>query len=189
MSKPASTNVVHPTLKHKVFISFRGEELRGNFISYLINALKEEGIDPYIDNEETMGEDLSVFFKRIKESSIAIAVISSLYSNSRWCLNELAEIKECVAEGTLVVFPVFYKVSVDTVRRQTSTFGENLNQLVGTDDTKGMQWRTALKYVTTKKGVSVHRKRYSLRFILLVVVGKNFRFKIIVVLEFQCKIH
>ncbi|KAG2264873.1 hypothetical protein Bca52824_071952 [Brassica carinata] len=158
MSKAASTNVVHPTLQHKVFINFRGEELRGNFISHLINALKAEGIYPYIDNEEPLGEDLSVFFKRIKESSIAIAVISSLYSNSQWCLNELAEIKECVAEGKLVVFPVFYNVSVDTVRRQTSTFGENLNRLVGTDDNKGTKWRTALTYVTKKKGVSVHQK-------------------------------
>lgn len=159
MAKAVSTNIVHPKLHHKVFISFRGEELRGNFISHLINALKEEGIYPYIDNEETLGEDLSVFFERIKESSIAIAVISSLYSNSQWCLNELAEIKECVVKGNLVVFPVFYKVSVDTVKRQASTFGENLDRLVGTDDDKGAKWRAALKYVTTKKGVSVHQQR------------------------------
>ncbi|KAH0869127.1 hypothetical protein HID58_076149 [Brassica napus] len=108
--------------------------------------------------EENLTPTLLYTPLRIKESSIAIAVISSLYSNSQWCLNELAEIKECVAEGKLVVFPVFYKVSVDTVRRQTSTFGENLNRLVGTDDNKGTKWRTALTYVTKKKGVSVHQK-------------------------------
>lgn len=155
-----SSNVVYPTPQHEVFINFRGEGLRYNFISHLTNTLREEGINVYTDNHATMGEDLTVFYERIKESKIAIAVISSLYTTSKWPLNELAKIKECVEEGTLVVFPVFYKVTVDTVKNQTSTFGENLNRLImETDRTNDSKWKTALTYVTKKKGVSVYERR------------------------------
>lgn len=159
MSNAASSNVYYPTPQNRVFINFRGKELRGNFISYLVKTLEEEGINVYTDNHEPAGADLSTFFTRIKESSIAIAVISSLYTNSSWCLNELVTITECVVEGTLVVFPVFYKVSVDSVKNQTETFGQNLEQLVKSDHTNEAKWRTALRYVTTKKGVNVYEKR------------------------------
>ncbi|CAN8267464.1 unnamed protein product [Cochlearia groenlandica] len=154
MSKPTSSNVANRPPQHKVFINFRRKELGGRFVSHLERALKRENINVFIDNHERMGKDLSVFFTRIEESRIAIAVISSLYTESFWCLDELAKIKECVDKGTLEVFPVFYKVSPDTIKRRRGTFGDNFRDLVKRDHNhiKGRIWRKALKFVTNKKG-------------------------------------
>ncbi|KAL0693393.1 hypothetical protein Bca4012_060573 [Brassica carinata] len=152
MSMVSSSNVVHQPLEHQVFINFRGKELRGSFVSHLVKALKTEGINVFIDNNTRMGKDLKIFFKEIEDSCIAIAVISSLYSESRWCLNELAKIRECVNKKTLEVFPVFYKVSVDTVKNRRDMFGANFDRSVKEDHTKRKAWKRALTFVTKKKG-------------------------------------
>ncbi|RID45137.1 hypothetical protein BRARA_I01885 [Brassica rapa] len=75
--------------QHQVFLNFRGEELH---------------------KDEMRGEDLTVLFRRIEESKIALVVFSKRYMESKWCLNELVKIKECVDKKTLVAFPIFFKV-------------------------------------------------------------------------------
>lgn len=158
MSKATSSTVVNRP--PQVFINFRGKELRGKFVSHLENALKRDHINVFIDNDARMGKDLGIFLDEIKKSRIAIAVISSLYTESSWCLDELVKIKECVEEGTLEVFPVFFKVPVDTVEIQTGTFGDKFRELAKTDKLKrGKKWRKALKFVTTKKGETVEETR------------------------------
>ncbi|XP_048626995.1 disease resistance-like protein CSA1 [Brassica napus] len=74
---------------HQVFLNFRGEELRDGFVSYLETALKNAGINVFIDKNEMRGEDLTVLFRRIEESKIALVVFSRRYMESKWCLNEL----------------------------------------------------------------------------------------------------
>uniref|UniRef100_A0A1J3JNI6 ADP-ribosyl cyclase/cyclic ADP-ribose hydrolase n=1 Tax=Noccaea caerulescens TaxID=107243 RepID=A0A1J3JNI6_NOCCA len=152
MSKATSSNVVHGPPQDQVFINFRGKEVRGNFASHLESALEREGINVFSDNHERMGKGLEIFYKRIEESKIAIAVISSLYTESKWCLNELVKIRECVKKKTLEVFPVFYKVNVDTVKRRKAEFGQNFDRLVKKDLTKFKPWRKALRFVTEIKG-------------------------------------
>ncbi|XP_019097502.1 PREDICTED: disease resistance-like protein CSA1 [Camelina sativa] len=138
--------------QHQVFINFRGVQLRLNFMSHLRKALERHGINMFIDTQELMGKDLENLLQRIKESKIAIVVMSSRYTESKWCLNELVKIKECVEAGTLVVFPVFYKVDVRTLREQRGTFGDNFRELVKLHPEREEPWKQALKFLANKTG-------------------------------------
>lgn len=89
--------------QHQVFINFRGEQLRHNFVSHLVEALRRNAINVFIDNQELRGEDISILLKRIEDSRIAIVVFSSRYTESRWCLREAVKIKDCVEQGMLKV--------------------------------------------------------------------------------------
>lgn len=88
----------------QVFINFRGEQVRYNFVGYLRHALRMSKINVFIDNEEQRGEDFNTLFKRIEDSGIAIVVFSSRYTESKWCLDELVKIKERVDQGLLKVY-------------------------------------------------------------------------------------
>lgn len=158
----SSSNVVvdQQQPQHKVFINFRGDELRLTFISHLQRALERERINVFIDTHERMGKGLENLFKRIKESKIAIVVLSSRYTESVWCLNELVTIKECVEAGTLVVFPVFYKVDIKTVREQRGSFGDSFRELVKFHPEREEPWKQALKFVTKMTGKRVEKNRY-----------------------------
>ncbi|CAN6987029.1 unnamed protein product [Brassica rapa subsp. trilocularis] len=113
--------------KHdQVFISFRGESLRNNLVSNLIEEFKRRKIKYFIDEDETRGRPITTLFKRIRESGVALILFSNTYSESYWCLDELAEIKKQVEIGNLNAFPVFYEVAPDSVKRQTGSFGSNL---------------------------------------------------------------
>ncbi|CAD5315776.1 unnamed protein product [Arabidopsis thaliana] len=94
----------------KVFLSFRGEEIRHGFISHLADALERCGIMFIIDRDEQRGNDLTNLFLRIKESKVALVIFSSRFAESRFCMDEIVKMKECVDEGKLLVIPIFYKV-------------------------------------------------------------------------------
>ncbi|CAH8381246.1 unnamed protein product [Eruca vesicaria subsp. sativa] len=87
--------------QHQVFINFRGDELRKNFISHLVEALQRNEINVFTDKKEQKGENISNLFKRIEESKIAVAVFSKRYTESKWCLDELVKMKECADLGNL----------------------------------------------------------------------------------------
>lgn len=55
-------------------------------------------------------------FERIEGSTVALAVFSMNYTDSKWCLQELQKMSERRDEGNLVVIPIFYKVEPSTVR-------------------------------------------------------------------------
>lgn len=115
----------------QVFINFRGDELRKTFISHLHSRLKSDGINAFIDNDEDAGQDLNNLFKRIEKSEIALAVLSSRYTESHWCLEELVKMKECSMKdegcnNKLWVIPIFYKLETSTVAELEGDFGLNL---------------------------------------------------------------
>ncbi|KAK7257388.1 hypothetical protein RIF29_31334 [Crotalaria pallida] len=56
-------------------------------------------------------------------SRISIVVISENYTDSRWCLDELAEIMECHRRFRQVVLPVFHYVEPSYVRHHRGAFG------------------------------------------------------------------
>ncbi|VVB10060.1 unnamed protein product [Arabis nemorensis] len=142
--------------QHQVFINFRGIQLRNGFVSHLAKALRKDGINVFIDSNETKGKDLTVFFSRIEESRIALAIFSSLYTESKWCLNELEKIKECVDLGKLEVIPIFYKVETDDVKNLKGVFGEQFWELAKTCKGEKLdKWREALKTVTKKLGFTL----------------------------------
>uniref|UniRef100_A0A1J3FZ48 ADP-ribosyl cyclase/cyclic ADP-ribose hydrolase n=1 Tax=Noccaea caerulescens TaxID=107243 RepID=A0A1J3FZ48_NOCCA len=142
--------------QHQVFINFRGKQLRNGFVSHLEKALRKDGINVFIDKNETKGKDLSILFSRIEQSRIALAIFSSLYAESKWCLDELEKIKECVDLGKLVVIPIFYKVETDDVKNLKGVFGDKFWELAKTCKGEKLdKWKEALKDVPKKLGFSL----------------------------------
>ncbi|CAN7043615.1 unnamed protein product, partial [Brassica rapa subsp. trilocularis] len=140
-------------LSPRVFINFRGDELRKNFISHLEQALEKGNIHYFIDTQVVPSEDIEILFKEIEDSKIALAVFSERYSEAKWCLNELVKIMEMVDEKKLRVIPIFFKVTVDDVKHQRGNFGINLHGN-HTDRSNFPKWVKALKSVTAKMGLT-----------------------------------
>ncbi|CAH8304159.1 unnamed protein product [Eruca vesicaria subsp. sativa] len=121
----ASSSATRP----QVFINFRGPDLRKGIVSFLVHELTRENINVFIDDQEERGQHLSTLFRRIEESKLALAIFSEKYSESKWCLDELAKIYECVKDNKLKVIPVFYKIPVDSVTHLTGHFGDQYRKL------------------------------------------------------------
>ena len=80
--------------EYDVFLSFRGEDTREGFTSHLYKALCDKGINTFIDDELPRGEEISKeLIQTIKKSLILVVVFSENYAESKWCLDELAEIR------------------------------------------------------------------------------------------------
>ncbi|KAG6675552.1 hypothetical protein I3842_15G108800 [Carya illinoinensis] len=140
---------------YDVFLSFRGEDVRQNFISHLYDALRKKGINTYIDEHLERGKEISpALLKVIEESRISIIVLSENYASSTWCLEELMKILECREIKQQIVLPVFYKVRPSIVRRQKKNYGEALANYKDklNDDTKVDSWKAALKEVANLSG-------------------------------------
>ncbi|KAJ9554660.1 hypothetical protein OSB04_018705 [Centaurea solstitialis] len=155
-SMPSSSSAVDSTpssssssssqsLKHDVFLSFRGTDTRNTFVDHLYSNLKEKGIDTYKDDKtlprgETIGPSL---LKAIEESQMAVIVFSKNYANSSWCLQELAHIMKCKDERGLIVMPIFYHVDPSELRKQKGKYGVALAK--HESETKNVElWRKAL---------------------------------------------
>ena len=112
--------------KYDVFLSFRGEDTRKKFTDHLYTALKQKGISTFKDDEKLkQGTPIaSKLSKAIEESRIAVIILSRDYSSSKWCLNELTKIIECMEKTGLVVLPVFHYVDPSDVRNHRGTFAE-----------------------------------------------------------------
>ncbi|KAH0939689.1 hypothetical protein HID58_007150 [Brassica napus] len=127
---------------HQVFFNYRGEELRYSFVSHLIDAFERHGIDFSVDKYEQRGKDL---FARIEESKIALAIFSTRYAESSWCMDELVKMKKLSDQRKLQIIPIFYKVSARDVRKQTGEFGENFWTLAkASSGDQIKKWKEAL---------------------------------------------
>ncbi|KAG6627390.1 hypothetical protein CIPAW_15G124300 [Carya illinoinensis] len=138
-----------------VFLSFKGEDVRHNFISHLYDILCRRRINTYIDEHLERGNEISpVLFKTIEESRISIIVLSENYASSTWCLEELIKILECKEMKQQIVLPVFYKVDPSIVRKQKENYGKTLANYKDklNDDTKVDGWKAALNEVANLFG-------------------------------------
>ncbi|XP_039170995.1 TMV resistance protein N-like [Eucalyptus grandis] len=134
---------------YHVFLSFRGEDVRNNFLSHLYRALDQKGIYTFVDSEELgKGEQIApALMKAIEESHIAIIIFSKDYASSRCCLDELAKIMDCKEERNLMVFPVFYKVEPKEVKTPREKYREAMikhESKIGTDSYEVKRWKKAL---------------------------------------------
>ncbi|KAM4105313.1 hypothetical protein ACJW30_06G223300 [Castanea mollissima] len=130
-----------------VFLSFRGEDTRSNFVSHLYHTLCDRGIHTFIDNNLERGEEISPeLFKTIENSKMSLIVFSENYASSSWCLDELTKIIEC-RKNDRSVLPIFYKVDPSEVRKQQGKFGEALTRHEERfkDKKKVQRWRKALR--------------------------------------------
>ena len=138
-----------------MFLSFRGEDTRNGFTSYLNEALCSKSINTFMDDKLPMGEQISEeLLKAIESSSISIIVFSENFPYSTWCLDELVKIIECRKRGQIVI-PIFYKVNPSDVRKQQGTFGEafkRYHHIFKDDRMKVDTWREALREVANMSG-------------------------------------
>ncbi|XP_035542815.1 toll/interleukin-1 receptor-like protein [Juglans regia] len=143
---------------HDVFLSFRGEDVRQNFISHLYHALHQRGINTYIDNNLERGEEISSeLSKAIEGSMISIIVLSKNYAESRWCLDELLKILECKEMVKQIILPLFYDVDPSEVQHQKGSFGEAFAKLRNKlkDEVKVTKWEAALEKVANLSGLEL----------------------------------
>ncbi|XP_030942924.1 TMV resistance protein N-like [Quercus lobata] len=144
-----------PQWDYDVFLSFRGEDTRNGFTGHLYQALCDNGINTFIDNDLQRGEEISVeLVKAIKSSMISIIIFSQNYAFSSWCLEELVEILNCKQNGQLVL-PVFYKVDPSKVRKQEGKFklamAKHENKFKNNTE-KVQRWRAALNEAASLSG-------------------------------------
>ncbi|CAN6580192.1 unnamed protein product [Malus baccata var. baccata] len=142
--------------KYHVFLSFRGEDTRYNFTGHLCRALRQKGINTFMDDYLSRGEEISTaLLKAIEESRISVIVFSEKYASSRWCLDELVKILDCKKSNQQMVVPVFYRVSPSDVRNQNGCFGAGLAYLeckYKDNVDKIHKWRPALSEAANLSG-------------------------------------
>ncbi|KAK3416293.1 hypothetical protein EUGRSUZ_H01748 [Eucalyptus grandis] len=144
--KAASLNLER---NYHVFLSFRGTDVRNNFLGHLYAALDQKGIYTYIDSEELRkGEQITpALIKAIEDSHIAIIIFSEDYASSPWCLEEVEKIMECNEQRGLTVFPVFYKVDPGEVRTPRNRYRKAMvkhERKFGRDLEKVKRWKKSL---------------------------------------------
>ncbi|CAH8278286.1 unnamed protein product [Arabidopsis lyrata] len=154
-----SSTVEERPPQHQVFINFRGAELRNGFVSHLVTALQSKDINVFIDKLEDRGKPIEILLDRIQKSRIALVIFSGKYTESVWCMREVAKIKDCMDEGTLEVIPIFYKVEPSTVKYLMGDFGDTFRSLAMNEYDEGKEkWEDALKAVSGIMGTVVDEK-------------------------------
>ncbi|CAJ1952283.1 unnamed protein product [Sphenostylis stenocarpa] len=144
-------------VSYDVFLSFRGFDTLHGFTGYLYKALQDSGIHTFIDDESLQrGEEITpTTVKAIKESRIAIIVLSINYASSSFCLDELATILDYLKRKRLLVLPVFYNVDPIQVRYQRGSYGEALakhEERLKDHMEKLEKWKMALHQVANLTG-------------------------------------
>ncbi|GJV30429.1 Toll/interleukin-1 receptor domain-containing protein [Tanacetum coccineum] len=140
-----STSSIQNNFKYDVFLSFRGEDTRKNFVDHLYQALMDKGIYTYKDDVKIQkGKRISDdLLKSIEDSKFYIIVFSKNYASSSWCLEELVKIMKCHKMTGHTAYPVFYDVEPTEVRNQSGSvrkaFFKNKNKEAAE------KWKGALK--------------------------------------------
>ncbi|KAJ8759190.1 hypothetical protein K2173_004197 [Erythroxylum novogranatense] len=124
-SSSSSSSASHP-LQYDVFLNFRGKDTRRNFISHLCAALRQKDLQTFFDDDDLKrGEKIAQSLPQaIQNSTVAVLVFSKDYASSSWCLDELAEIIECLRSRGQIVIPVFYGIDPSHLRKQSHNVAE-----------------------------------------------------------------
>ncbi|CAN6840026.1 unnamed protein product [Brassica oleracea] len=145
----ASSSSLSRSWLYHVFLSFRGVDVRKGFLSHVRKGLESKGIIAFVDDNMKRGESINAeLIGAIRQSRVAIVLLSSNYASSSWCLDELVEIMKCRDEYKQPVLPIFYKVDPSDVRKQKGDFGKVFNETcAGKTEEVKETWRQALKDV------------------------------------------
>ncbi|KAL0738753.1 hypothetical protein Bca4012_014963 [Brassica carinata] len=139
---------------HDVFPSFRGEDVRDNFLSHVKKEFGRKTITFFNDNGIERGESIAPeLIRGIRGSKIAIVLLSKNYASSKWCLEELVEIMKCREELGQTVMAIFYKVDPSDVKKLTGDFGKVFSKTCeGQAKEDIRRWKQALEKVATIAG-------------------------------------
>ncbi|KAK4269210.1 hypothetical protein QN277_022398 [Acacia crassicarpa] len=142
--------------KDKVFISFRGSDVRYGFLSHLTKQLLQKWIHVHADEMLERGDEISTSLKEtIEGSTMALVIFSKGYASSRWCLEELVKIMECKRDKNQIVIPIFYHVDPSHVRHQEGSYADAFAQHEQNfkDDLMKLQvWKSVLKEIADLSG-------------------------------------
>ncbi|MED6180976.1 hypothetical protein PIB30_014955 [Stylosanthes scabra] len=155
-SASSSNSFNFPEIKYDVFISFRGEDIRTNFLSHLRKELRRNQIDFFLDDEKLHpgNEISSTLLRAIEQSYISLVVFSENYASSIWCMEELVKIIECMKQYQRIVIPVFYNINPSDVRHQKGTFAEAFDLHKEKYKEENMQrWRSVLNETANLSGI------------------------------------
>jgi len=143
--------------RYDVVLCFRGSDTRRTFTGTLYTALRKARLITFMDTGELKGGDqiLYTIIEALEASRVSIVVLSQDFASSRWCLNELVKILECMKTKNQVVIPIFYGVDPSDVRNLRGSFGEAMHKFeykFGKDYEEIQKWRSALTQVANLKG-------------------------------------
>ncbi|CAL1376067.1 unnamed protein product [Linum trigynum] len=151
-----------PSADYEVFLSFRGPDTRHQFSEILGLFLTKNKIRTFLDdNELRQGDRIAPSLaKAIEQSKIYIPILSLKYAESKWCLNELAEMVEREKRNDgHIILPIFYLVEPRDVGHQTGPYEVAFQQHARKYDAKTIQsWKNALQKVGKIKGWTVKSK-------------------------------
>lgn len=152
----SSSSSSNPQEKHKVFLSFSGEDTRKTFTSHLHAAFKRVEINAYIDyNLERGDESSGMLLRAIEDAKLSVIMFSKNFGTSKWCLEEVKKIIECKKNRGQIVVPIFYDIEPTHVRNQTGTFASTFDrheQRFLDRPNKVQKWRDALVEATNLSG-------------------------------------
>nr|KYP55326.1 TMV resistance protein N [Cajanus cajan] len=151
---------------YDVFVSFRGEDTRNNFTSFLFHDLSRNGIvafkdDTHLHKGESIAPEL---LQAIEGSRLFVVVFSKNYASSTWCLRELAHICNCIQTSQRCVLPIFYDVDPSDVRKQSGCYEKAFveHEERFREDKEKMEevqtWRESLTRVANLSGWDIQNK-------------------------------
>ncbi|KAK4259272.1 hypothetical protein QN277_005620 [Acacia crassicarpa] len=165
-------HATHAT-KYDIFLSFRGEDTRNTFSSYLYEELCRANIHTFMDHKLHKGDNiLPILLKTIKESEISLIIFSKDYASSTWCLDELVHIMKCKDQYGRTVIPIFYNVNPSNVRKQNGSFGDGfakLKQRFKHSQERVQEWKNALRRSTNLSGWNSKKIRPEPKLIKMIV--------------------
>ncbi|XP_039171576.1 disease resistance protein RPV1 isoform X3 [Eucalyptus grandis] len=145
--------------KYDVFLSFRGEDTRKNFVDHFHDALRRKGIVAFKDDDDRnlpRGKCIKPeILGAIEKSRYVLVIFSENYASSTWCLEEVAKAMECKDIKKGLVIPIFYKVSPSDIRKLRGNFGRDFAETKKTyTSDKGdiKRWNDALRQVADLAG-------------------------------------
>ncbi|XP_076955734.1 disease resistance-like protein DSC1 [Bidens hawaiensis] len=160
VSYASSSTTTSVSQGYDVFLSFRGEDTRTGFTSHLYDALIRKRIRTYKDDRSLeIGNFIApALLEAIEASRFAVVILSSEFATSKWCLEEITKVVDCMEQRKLIVIPVFYHVSPSDVRHQRNCFEQgfaNHEKDPGISPQKVGTWRSAFTKVGLIKGFHV----------------------------------
>ncbi|XP_042477664.1 disease resistance protein L6-like [Macadamia integrifolia] len=133
--------------------TLEGEGTLDTFVGHLYSAFRVRGIHAFIDSKDLWkGEDIGELLQAIKVSDLSIAVFSERYTESSWCLKEVAQMVECQRTNGQVIFPIFFKVKTSDVQNRTGCFEISPHRHCKEAPKTLRRWKEALRVVGDKSG-------------------------------------
>lgn len=147
---------------YDVFVSFRGADVRKNFLSHLYDSLRRCGISTFMDDVELQrGEYISPeLLNAIETSKILIVVLTKDYASSAWCLDELVHImKSHKNNPSHMVFPIFLYVDPSDIRWQQGSYAKSFSKHKNSHPLNKLKdWREALTKVANISGWDIKNR-------------------------------